>query len=690
MSEMDSMLDIYIYENQQLLDRMEEILLQGEKEQLLNDEQINEIFRIMHTIKGSSAMMYFDNLANLSHAVEDMFSQIREKGAREDDWEHLFDIVLGATDFIKTEITKLQNGVKADGEAGELIENIKDYLHLLSLRKDQPEEELPHIKEKTAEDAEIAELDFSAQNYKIKVFFEPDCKMENIRAFSIVNSITDLCHKIDHVPENVLLDESSDEIISNGFLLFINSPAPPENLKKIVRDTMFVKSFDFAVIDETSAELPPSMRKKAAGIAAGDSVAGANATDSSAALTPTTDSTPVASKANTDFVKQNFISVNINKLDKLMNLVGEIVTTESMVIKNPDLYGLHLNNFEKATQQLQKLTDELQDIVMSIRMVPVSATFHKMQRVVRDISKKIGKEADLIILGEETEVDKSIIDNLSDPLMHLIRNSLDHGLETPEERTAKGKTAHGKITLEAQNTGGDVIISVRDDGRGLNRQVILQKAAAKGILTKPESEMTDREVYSLIFMPGFSTKDQATELSGRGVGMDVVRRNIDKIGGTIGVESLPDVGMSITIRIPLTLAIIEGMMLSVGETVFIAPILSIRESFKPVAGSVFCDPQGNEMIMIRGECYSVLRLHKFFKLETEVTNFEDGILVMVETESRTFCIFVDKLIGKQQAVVKPMPSYIIKNKGRLKGLAGCTIMGDGSIGLILDFNTFNF
>ena len=675
MAEMDPMLEIYIYENQQLLDRMEEILLHAEKEHSLTGDQINEIFRIMHTIKGSSSMMYFDTLAHVSHEVENMFSQIREYGARGGDWDHLFDIVLGATDFIKGEIAKLQNGGTPDGEANELVASIEKYLSFLSMRKDYPKpEELPQIKEKSAEEADLAELDFTAQNYKIKVFFEADCKMENIRAFGIVNALTDMSHKIEHVPENVLDDESSDEIVSNGFLIFINSPAPEDNLRRVLSETMFVKNFELEILNDESPELPASMRKKAVEVEA----------TAPAATAPTEGAT----KPSSDFLKQNFISVNINKLDKLMNLVGEIVTTESMVIKNPDLVGLKLNSFEKATQQLQKLTDELQDIVMSIRMVPVSATFHKMQRIVRDIGKKISKEADLIMLGEETEVDKTIIDNLSDPLMHLIRNSLDHGLEMPEDRLKKNKPPKGKIFLEAQNTGGDVIISVRDDGRGLNRQLLLKKAAEKGLLTKAEADMSDREVYSLIFTPGFSTKDQATELSGRGVGMDVVRRNIDNIGGSIVVDSTPNVGMSITIRIPLTLAIIEGMMLSVGNTIFIAPILSIRESFKPAPGSVFSDPQGNEMIMIRGQCHEVISLHKFFHLETETKNFEDGILVVVETDSRTYCIFVDKLLGKQPAVVKPMPSYIAKSKGRLKGLAGCTIMGDGSIGLILDFNTF--
>jgi two-component system chemotaxis sensor kinase CheA len=366
----------------------------------------------------------------------------------------------------------------------------------------------------------------------------------------------------------------------------------------------------------------------------------------------------------------------------LMDLVGEIVISEAMVTRNPDLDGLLLENFNKAARQLRKLTSELQDIVMSIRMIPVASTFHKMQRIVRDMNRKLGKDVELKLSGEETEVDKNIIDHLSDPLMHLIRNALDHGIESKEERIHSGKIEKASIYLEAKNAGGDVWISVKDDGKGLNKNKILQKAKDQGLLNKPESDYTEKEIYSFILLPGFSTKDSVSEFSGRGVGMDVVRENIEKVGGTILIDSIPGCGTTISIKIPLTLAIIDGMLIAVGKSRYIIPTTAIRESFRAEAKQIIEDTEGNELIMLRGECYSVIRIHRKFGVNTEVTNLEEGIIVVVEDGSNTVCLFADELVGEQQVVVKPIPAYIRKSKG----LAGCTIQGDGSISLILDVN----
>ncbi len=324
---------------------------------------------------------------------------------------------------------------------------------------------------------------------------------------------------------------------------------------------------------------------------------------------------------------------------------------------------------------------------MSIRMVPVSGTFHKMHRIVRDMSKKVSKDVELILVGEETEVDKNIIDNLSDPLMHLIRNAMDHGLETAQEREDAGKSPIGRITLEARNTGGDVLIIVSDDGRGLNRQKIIEKAIANGVTSKPEAEITDREAYNFVLLPGFSTKEQVTEFSGRGVGMDVVVKNIEKVGGMVSLESTPGHGMTITIKIPLTLAIVDGMLITVANNLYILPVLTIRESFKPDMKDVIVDPDGQEMIMIRGEVYPIIRLHERFSVPGALTNFEDGIMMMIENDSFAYCLFADKLVGEQQAVVKPMPNYISKTIGKIPGMEGSSILGDGSIALILDVNT---
>jgi len=366
-----------------------------------------------------------------------------------------------------------------------------------------------------------------------------------------------------------------------------------------------------------------------------------------------------------------------------MDLVGEMVIAEAMVIQNPDLDGMELPGFQKAAQRLDKITKEIQDMVMSIRMVSLTATFQKMNRIVRDMCKKLDKEAKLVIIGEETEVDKNVIEHISDPLMHLVRNALDHGIESVQEREKAGKPRYGTIILEAKSAGSDVLITVRDDGKGLDRNKILEKAREKGLIIKSESEMTDREIYNLILLPGFSTKDNVTEYSGRGVGMDVVTRNIETIGGSVIVDSAAGSGTSITMKIPLTLAIVDGMNIKVGKSLFTLPTISIKESFRPKAGDTFTDPEGNEMIMVRGNCYPILRLHQYYNIVTNVTDFTEGIIIMVEHDEKTLCIFADELVGQQQIVVKSLPRYIRDFK-KTKGLAGCTLLGDGNISLILD------
>jgi len=296
--------------------------------------------------------------------------------------------------------------------------------------------------------------------------------------------------------------------------------------------------------------------------------------------------------------------------------------------------------------------------------------------------KKLNKEVQLQLMGEETEVDKNIIEHISDPLMHLIRNAIDHGIEQKGQRLKSGKPGKSSIILEAKNSGGDVWITVKDDGNGLDKQRIMEKAKQKMLLTKPENEYSDSEIFSFILLPGFSTNEKVSEYSGRGVGMDVVRENIEKIRGSINIDSIDKVGTRISIKIPLTLAIIAGMMVKVGREKYIIPITSIRQSFKPKADQIIVDHEGNELIMIRGQCFCIVRIHNKFHLDTQVTNIEDGILVVIDDGTNLVCLFADELVGEQQVVVKPVPYYIRK----VKGLGGCTIQVDGSISLIIDVN----
>jgi len=378
------------------------------------------------------------------------------------------------------------------------------------------------------------------------------------------------------------------------------------------------------------------------------------------------------------------ISVNIGKLDQLLNLVGELVISEAMVTQNPELAGLELENFTKESRQLRKIITEVQHTVMSMRMVPLAPTFFKMHRIVRDMCRALGKDVVLEVIGDDTEVDKNIIEQIADPLMHIIRNSVDHGIEMPEVREERGKDPQGTVTLEAKNSGGDVLIIIRDDGGGIKRDAVLAKAERNGMLHKPKDEYTDKEVFQFIFSPGFSTNEAVTTYSGRGVGMDVVNTNLEQVGGTVIADSVEGEGSSIILKIPLTLAIIEGMLIKIGESKYTIPIMDIRRSLKVPKSDIVFDPSGNEMVKIRGEVYNLIRLNRFFGLDEGFDKVEDGIVLMLENGDHTVCVFADELVGEQQIVVKNIPKYIKK----VNGLSGCTLLGNGDISLIVNVAAF--
>ncbi|AWI07806.1 chemotaxis protein CheA [Clostridium drakei] len=675
------MLDMFLFETNQLIEQLEEIIIQCEKDKKLQEEDINEIFRIMHTIKGSSAMMMFNNISVLAHSLEDLFFFIRENKVTSIDFEKLSELVLSGIDFIKAEIDKLENFNEADGNSDTLVEGIKAHLSIMKGNEDGSNEISLEKNEEDKTQYYVGSFkeepsDVKVTKYSVCILFEEDCEMENIRAYTVWHNIKDITTEIYYFPEDIMEDNDSAEIIKkDGFLMYFATDKSRLEVEALLNQTAFVRNMEINEIDEYPEKITaPSFQEEDTNVY--NTEEKQKTCEVEHVNNKNSENKSKASK------QQSIISVNISKLDMLMDLVGEIVISEAMVTKNPEIESLQLDSFNKAARQLRKLTNELQDIVMSIRMVPVSMTFHKMNRIVRDMSKKLNKEVELEIIGEETEVDKNIIDHLSDPLMHLIRNSVDHGLEDKETRIETGKPEKGKITLEARGEGGDVWIVIKDDGKGMDREKILSKAKENGLLTKNPNELTDKEVFSFILLPGFSTKEKVTEFSGRGVGMDVVKKNIDSIGGSIVIDSTVGEGTTIVIKIPLTLAIIDGMEIAVGKTKYTIPTTSIRESFKPSAKDVTEDCDGNEIIMIRGQCYPVLRIHRAFNIQTEVNSIEDGIMVMVDGDLKSACIFADRLLGEQQVVVKALPKYIKK----VKGIAGCTILGDGSISLIIDVN----
>ena len=530
----DSILDMYLYETNTLLEQLDGIVLAAEQADTFSQDDVNEIFRIMHTIKGSSAMMEFNSLMTVAHRIEDLFFIIREKTidvVPEALRPELFDMLFQSVDFFRGEIEKVENG-------------------------------------------------------------EP-------------------------------LSDSIDSIVDK-----INS-----------------------LIDKIQGNGAPAAAPAAAG---------------------------------QQHAKESLISVNLTKLDQLMAVVSEIVITESMVTASPDLRGLRLDNFTKSARELRKLTDDLQDVSMSLRMVPVSSTFQKMNRIVRDMSKKLGKRARLTLVGEDTEVDKTIVDSIGDPIMHIVRNSMDHGLEeTEEERIAAGKDPVGEITLTARHTGSEVIIEIKDDGKGADCQAILSKAIRQG-LADPDHEYSQKEILGFMMMAGFSTNTQVTEFSGRGVGMDVVKKNVADVGGTVSISSEWGKGMTTTLKIPLTMAIMDGMEVSVGGSLFTIPINNIRTSARVSAGDVIRDPARGEMMKFQGNFYPIIRAKELFGLEDGHDDIEEGIVVWLESGECSYCLFVDELLGQQQIVVKPLPTYVNSFDIKSCGITGCSIMGDGSISIILD------
>lgn len=677
MSADESMLEVYIYENQQLLETLETILLEGEEEKILTAEQINEVFRVMHTVKGASSMMEFEGLAHLAHAVEDVFARIREAGAPASQWPTVFDLVFQAVSFFNQELARLQESGTTDGEAVELIDKLHHELALL--KGDQQSATSAAAPASSAVAQTAAAQDQSAAGvpyYKIKIFFEAGCQMEAIRALGVVQSLKSQCASMAYIPEDLNAADASQRIIDQGFCLYAQVAGNPDDLKKVLEQTMFLQNYAVLDIDGTDEEIPESIRQSEQSTATADMPKAAG-------------DTPRATAENVveGVAKQNFISVNVNKLDHLLNIVGEIVTAQSMVVNSANYQMGDNDHFDAATKQLRSLINELQDVVMSARMLPVSTVFQKMRRLVRDMSKKIDKEIELRLIGEETEVDKNVIDCLSDPLMHIIRNSIDHGIEDAATRAKNGKSVKGRITLEAHTTGSDVVVTVSDDGKGLQRDAILKKAYEKGLVTKPQSEISDKEAYSMIFLPGFSTKEVVTEFSGRGVGMDVVRRNINQIGGSLSVESEPGHGTTHIIRIPLTLTIVDGLKFSVGNISCIIPTVAVRSAVRPTEKDIFTDSSGNEMMLLQGKCYSLVRLSDIFHVEPRAQSIEEGMVLHVSVDENSFCIFFDALDGEYQVVVKTLPAYLKKCTTSQNGISGCAIMGDGSINLILDVNT---
>ena len=676
-----SILDTYLYEENNLLDQLDEMLVADEKNGDFSADDVNEIFRIMHTIKGSSAMMEFNSISTIAHHIEDVFFYIRDKGIETLDPEHkkeLFNLMFRSEDYLRSEIEKVEQGVPLSTDIDAFSNEINSFLKKISgTAPAQPEAS------QAAPATSVAAAPSSLPDDKdaacfFHVFLEEGVGMENLRAYMIVNAVKECDVNFRFYPSDMETDQDTSQTIAeNGFFLAFNSREDASKAEGILKTQNHIRSYE--LVDDPKAAPAPTVETKKVS---------PSKSPASTASSPDTAAKKVAPQLTHTPVKQNLISVNLMKLDSLMDIVGEIVITESMVTSSPELNLLprdNRDNFMKSARQLRKLTNDLQDIAMSLRMVPISGVFQKMNRIVRDMKQSLGKDVRLTIVGEDTEVDKTIVDNIQDPIMHIVRNSMDHGIEeTAQERIAAGKDPQGEIVLSASHTSSEVVISVKDDGYGMDPQKILEKARSKNMLTKPDSEYSQKEILGLIMLPGFSTNTAVTEYSGRGVGMDVVKKNVESLGGIVSVSSTYGEGTTISMKIPLTLAIVDGMKVTVGDSIFTIPIANIRQSFKVKADQVIKDEYGNEMVERVDHFYPIVRLHSFYHLPTEVTQMEDGILLWVEANDRSYCLFVDDLIGEQQVVVKPLPAFLSEFNLKDHGITGCTIMGDGNISIILD------
>ncbi len=410
----------------------------------------------------------------------------------------------------------------------------------------------------------------------------------------------------------------------------------------------------------------------------------AEATDTGKSKQPTPDSapSPAAGTASTNVNRRSeamVVKVDTAKLDYLVDMAGEMVIAESLVRHDPELAALKSPKLQRKIGQLTRITSELQRTAMAMRLVPIGPLFRRMARLVRDLSRQFGKPVTMETAGDDIELDRTIVEGLADPLMHMVRNALDHGIEVPEERRRAGKASPARLLLKAQHQAGQVVIEITDDGRGLDAQKIKGKALEKGLIASAEG-LSDEEIHNFIFLPGFSTAANVTNVSGRGVGMDVVRKHIEKLRGRIEIRSTPGVGSTFLLKLPLTLAIIDGLVVAVGQERYIVPLFSVREMFRPTAEHVWTVRQKAEMALVRGTLLPVVRLYRRFRVQPRSEDPMQSVLIVAEVEGRRFCVLVDDLIGKQEVVIKPLGETF----GNVAGIAGGAILGDGRVGLILD------
>ncbi len=713
---------IFFEEVTEHLDEMESLLLDM-SETDVNFDTLDAIFRAAHSIKGGASIFGYDDISSVTHILENLLDRLRKNELVLT--KAMIDAFLAARDLLAL----LKDAHQFDDEEpvpASRVTEICDQLQCLSA--DPEDESSAACSANIAEEGAQKEINkavelTAAEKATIKVLLVEDSKVNQMVAnhtlkklgFEKINVAEDGQQTLDKLNES--LDEPFDLIlldcqmpIMDGYqatkeirlgkagkihtnitiiaMTAMAGEGEKENCLKAGMDDYLLKPINASLLDEKIslwyAKICPqdtqdSTHKKPASASEDKNTSTVKIKNIAASK----EATPPPAKVIKKRVKKNdaasSIRVNTEKVDLLINQVGELIITQSMLQKLALDLGLENNAmFSERLNQLESNTRDLQASVMSVRMMPISTVFGRFPRVIRDLSTQLNKKIKLIIKGEETEIDKGVIEILADPLTHLIRNSIDHGIEMPAVRLANNKNEQGVIELSALYRGGDVVINVKDNGAGIDAQKILEKARKNGM--KLPDKMTDADIFQLIFSAGFSTAEVVTNVSGRGVGMDVVKRNITNMGGRVEISSELGKGTTMSICLPLTLVILEGMSVSVGEHVYIIPLLYIVESLQPEEADIKELNGGSVMVKVHGEYIPVLMLHKFFNIKTDITKVTEGIMVLLEHQSKVIALFVDRLIGQQQVVLKNLE----KNFRKVPCVSGATIMGDGRISLILN------
>ena len=680
---------VFFEEAGENLENMEQLLLELDIESA-DDEELNAIFRCAHSIKGGAATFGFSDVAELTHQMETLLDKLRRRELAPT--PAMVDVLLQSGDALKAMLGRHQ-GSGADAiDTTELLFNIRAMVSgeappvAVAAPKAAPQAAaspapavsaaVPAATGQRTVELRVGPLDHPAMADNLVELFKEITDLGTIEALPDDPALAGVRRfKVSTAtPESELLDLFTFHVAREQVAFVALGNAAPAAAAQPAADP----GYGFFDAPETPKapdgygffdNAPGSPDKPAAAAA------------EAPALKPVAAAAKPAAKVEKPAAgpETSTIRVSVEKVDQLINLVGELVITQAMLAQNSrGLDPVVYQQLVSGLTDLDRNTRDLQEAVMSIRMIPMSTVFSRFPRMLRDLANKLGKKVELVTQGEATELDKGLVEKITDPLTHLVRNSCDHGVEMPADRIAQGKPEVGTITLAASHQGGSIVIEVRDDGRGLSREKLLKKAREKGI-DAPDS-LTDPEVWNLIFAPGFSTADEVTDVSGRGVGMDVVKKNITSLGGTVEIDSAEGYGMRVAVRLPLTLAIMDGMSVGVGEEVYILPLSSVVESFQVNQEGIKTVGGSGRVVEVRDEYMPVIELEKVFQVPRFDWEHNSGIMVVVEAEGGRVALLVDELLGQQQVVVKNLET----NYRKVSDVSGATIMGDGRVALILD------